>query len=209
MPEIIEYLRNYKVTRSDSGQIRQTMQPVWGFPNTTTEDLRTQYKEILECILKHTGSPKRQTYYDVGCYYGYFCFNLSSLGAKTIGVDMDEGKIHACKDLAKHHGLPKDNPFFIHGDAKECVFVVDHVILLNTFHHVLMQGEEKGWTMFDRLVEETENVFLMMRPSYPKYGFRLCDSQGEIGDAILAKSLAKEYERLGDWLGRTLYVFTS
>jgi len=209
MPEIIEYLRNYKVDISESGRISQTMQPVWGFPNTTTDELKAQYKEILECILNHTGSPKGQTYYDIGCYYGYFCFSLSSLEAKTIGIDMDKGKIHACKNIAKHHGFPPDNPLFVYGDAKDYNFTVDHVILLNTFHHVLMQEEEKGWVMFDKLVEKSDNVFLMMRPSYPKYGFRLCDSQDEIGDAILAKSSAKEYERLGDWLGRTLYVFTS
>ena len=81
----------------------------------------------------------------------------------------------------------------------------DYIILLNAFHHILVQDEERAWAMFNKLIESSDGVFVMMRNSLKNW--RLCKTKAGIPQAVLDASDAMDYMRYPAVHGRAIYFF--
>ena len=90
---------------------------------------------------------------------------------------------------------------FVRGSSAE----FDYVILLNVFHHILVQDEARGWDMFNKLVDGCGGVFVMMRNSLKDW--KLCDTKSGIPAAVVEASRATDYVAYPAVHGRVIYFF--
>ena len=191
-------------------KLKTIYQPLKGFENKTAPERVEGFKKILQTIINHCGVVGGRRFLDIGANVGWFCFQLTDMGAETIALERDvrRSKLSSC--VAEKEGYSKNNPRFINWDAPTWVLnekpQVDYVILLNTFHHILTQDEEKAWEMFNWLIENTEGVFIMMRNSLK--GWRLCKTAREIPEAVVEKSSAEKYVAYPPVHGRVIYFFS-
>jgi len=198
MNKILEKLKN----------ITTTYQPIDGFPHTTTDLRKKGFKTILNTIVEYTGNPKGLKFLDVGCCFGYFCFQLEKMGAYVDGVDISLGRINTCQALKKYYKLSDKTINFYNSDMNERIESlkkVDYIIMLNMFHHMLVKDEKKSWETFNKLLNKSKAIFVMMRNSYGKW--EMCRHHNEIGDAVVKNSDATWYKVLGRVHGRIIYVF--
>jgi len=188
-----------------------------GLDNLTTASLQDDYRAILNTITDYTNnlvnqiSLSNKTFLDVGCSFGYFCFQLTKLGARTIGIDKNPDFINVCKCLSKRYKFSTDNPLFINANIHDHISEiqnVDYVLLLNIFHHLLTKDEDLAWRTFNILLSKSKAVFVMIRPNWSQYDWKLGDgTQDGVGDAIIAKSDAIRYVKYPAVLRRNIYVF--
>ncbi len=190
-------------------RLKKIYQPLKGFEEKTAPERVKGFEKILETIVTHCGEVKDKTFLDIGCNVGYFCFKLTDMGAKTIGLERDKKRNRLCRCVAKKEGYTPHNPLFLNVDAPQWVLTekpeVDYVILLNTIHHLFVQDEEKTWMMFNWLIENTEGVFIMMRHSLKDW--RLCKTAKEIPEAVIERSSATEYVEYPAVHRRKIYFF--
>ena len=196
-------------------RLRKTYQPVKGFTDRHVEEGKITrkrvegFQRILDTILEVMGDPSGQRVIDIGSNLGYFCFELSSRGAFATGLERDSRRSEVCRAISARTGLPSDNPRFLSVDAVEWLDAsedrFDYAILLNVFHHILVANEVGGWRMFNRLIEESNGVFVMMRNSLK--GWKLCDSKAGIPEAVVARSSATGFTRFPAVHGREVLFF--
>jgi len=190
-------------------RLRKTYQPVPGFENKIDPERIKGFERILKTILEHCGDVKDKRFLDIGSNLGYFCFELTKRGAETVGVERDKMRVQVCKCVSKRDGFSKENPRFVNGDVKKLVATsdkkFDYVLLLNVFHHLLVQDEDEGWTMFNKLIESTDGIFVMMRNSLRDW--KLCDRKADIPIAVLEKSSATSFVAYPAVHGRIIYLF--
>lgn len=172
------------------------------------------YERILKAIIGFCVDVKDKSFLDIGTCFGYFCFELTKLGARTIGVENNKERFNICRCLSKIYGFDPSNPKFINMDIldyqKPPSEKYDYVLLLNVFHYILErareQNESDAWRMLNRLAEESEAVFITM--SHEK-GLH-AKSQREIPEIIIQKSVLTHVKNLGKGRGRgprNVYVF--
>ena len=188
-------------------------QPIFGFVEEYVEKGKIKrervdgFKKILGTILGHCGDVGGKSFLDVGSNLGYFCLELANRGASVIGVERDGRRTGVAKCLAEHARL--DEAAFHGGDV--LAFIednddrYDYVILLNVFHHILLQDEERGWVMFNKLLASSNGVFVMMRNSLKSW--KLCDNKAQIPLAVLEASDATGFVAYPAVHGRVIYFF--
>lgn len=184
-------------------------QPVKGYEEKITPERTEGFKRILKTITDHIANCEDKVILDIGSNLGYFCFKLTDLGARTIGVELNDNRVSACKCVASRDGYEEFNPQFVSGDVVSWVldkpYEYDYVVLLNVFHHILLHNEEGGWRMFNKLINTSKGIFVMMRNSLQTW--RLCDTTGGIPEAVLEASDATHYTAYRAIHGRVIYVF--
>jgi len=189
------------------GRQKKTYQPVEGYEYKISPERVRGFEKIRDTIVEHIGGMKGKRVLDIGSNFGYFCLELAKLGATTVGFERDEKRCAVAKYLAYDLGLSAG---FKQGDAVEMVLKhkmkFDYVILLNVFHHLLIQNEEDAWRMFNKLIDNTNGVFVMMRNQYKEW--KLCDTRLGIADAVIELSHAREYVKYPPVHGRDIYFFT-
>ena len=195
---------------------KATYQPIRGFEHKVKPKRIAGFKKILKTIVDHCGSVEGEKFLDIGSCVGYFCFNLTNLGAQTTGVELIGQKSAACKCVAARDGYDVTNPHFINDNAVDWVRntseTFDYIILLNVFHHILLHDESGGWEMFNKLINTTKGIFVMMRNSLKQKrdGFKhwsLCSSTLEIPQAVLDASDATDFIEYPAVHGRVIYFF--
>jgi hypothetical protein len=190
--------------------LKTIYQPLKGFEEKTDPVRVEGFKKILQTIVDHCGVVEGKRFLDIGANVGYFCFQLTDMGAETIALERDVRRSQLSKCVAKKMNYSEDNPRFMNWDAPTWILAekpqVDYVILLNTFHHILVQDEAKAWRMFNWLIENTDGIFIMMRNALK--GWRLCDSTVGIPEAVLEQSSAENYVEYPAVHGRKIYFFS-
>lgn len=196
-------------------RLRKVYQPVRGFTDRHVEEGKITrarvegFQRILDTILEVMGDPSGQRVVDIGSNLGYFCFGLSSRGAFTTGLERDSRRSELCRAISARTGFLPDNPRFLNVDAVEYLDGsedrFDYVILLNVFHHILVNDEVGGWRMFNRLIEESNGVVVMMRNSLK--GWKLCETKAGIPEAVVARSSATGFTRFPRVHGREVFLF--
>ncbi len=184
-------------------------QPVGGFEHKTAEKRVKGFERILGTITDHCGDITGKSFLDIGSNLGYFCFKLTELGAQTTGIELDNRRTELCKCVAARDGFNPTNPYFLNGNVVEFVDSItedfDYVLLLNVFHHILVHDEPGGWRMFDKLINSTHGVFIMMRNSLRDWS--LCPHPRGIPEAIVSTTSATNYKAYPPVHGRVIYVF--
>lgn len=187
-------------------RLKKTYQPVEGFSDKIDSERVEGFKRILDTLLQHCGNVNGKSFLDVGSNLGYFCLELAKRGAKTLGIERDSRRVKVAQCLADKNGL---DATFLGGDVLcfvgEASARFDYVILLNVFHHILVQDEVRGWKMFNKLIETTGGVFVMMRNSLK--GWSLCDTERGIPQAVLDASGATDFIEYSAVHGRGIYFF--
>ena len=158
-------------------------------------------------IIGHCGEVRDKSFLDIGSNLGYFCLELAKHGAKTFGIETDLHRVEVARCIAKK--LDLTDIMFFNDDAMEFVEITpvefDYIILLNVFHHILIHDEPGGWRMFDKLINSTDGVFVMMRNSMRDWS--LCSHPREIPQTIVATTAATNYKAYPPVHGRVIYVF--
>ena len=190
--------------------LKTIYQPLTGFEDKTASERVEGFEKILGTILTHCGDVNGARFLDIGANVGYFCFKLTDIGGITTGVERDRRRSNLSRCVALKEGYRADNPRFVNMDAPNYVLTekpcVDYVILLNTFHHILLQDEKRAWMMFNWIINNTEGVFIMMRNQLKTW--RLCDKSSQIPEAVLEQSDATRYEVYPSVHGRVIYFFS-
>ena len=189
---------------------KKLYQPLKGYEEKTASSRVKGFEKILDTILTHCGDVEGTRFLDIGANVGYFCFQLTDRGSITTAVERDIKRSNLSRCVAIKEEYDKDNPCFVNMDAPTYVLTekpdVDYVILLNTFHHILLQDETRAWEMFNWLINNTNGVFIMMRNQLKSW--RLCDTRVEIPEAVLEQSDATEYKEYPAVHGRVIYFFS-
>ena len=104
-----ELLRN--LTKENGGY-----QPISYLPHLTSRRRKKIYDRMLKTITDFCGDVVNKSFLDIGTCYGYFCFELTKLGALTIGVESNNERFNICKFLRffKPVTLDKDSMLFFH-----------------------------------------------------------------------------------------------
>lgn len=190
-------------------RLNKHYQPVKGYEEKITPERTEGFGRILKTITDHIGDCEDKVILDIGSNLGYFCFKLTDLGARTIGVELNPNRVAACKCIASRDGYEEFNPQFVAGDVVEWVldrdYEYDYVVLLNVFHHILLHNETGGWSMFNKLMNTSRGVFVMMRNSMQTWS--LCAHPRGIPEAVLKISEATNYAAYDQVHGRVIYVF--
>lgn len=190
------------------GGLKETYQPVEGFPDKITPERVEAFKKILGAIANHIGNVEGRRIIDIGSNFGYFCLELGKLGAITTGYELDKRRVDVARYMAEKDELT--NTMFVSGNAVQNILwgkpPCDYALILNTIHHLFLQDEVGTWEMFNYLIDNSNGVFVMMRNELKSW--KLCDKRRHIPDAVLQHSDAKQYKGLGNFLGRTLYAFS-
>ena len=82
----------------------------------------------------------------------------------------------------------------------------DYVILLNVFHHLLVQDEKRGWEMFNKLIDNSGGIFVMMRNSLKHWN--LCPKRVQIPNAVVERSKAVKSVVYDPINGRNVIFFS-
>lgn len=192
-----------------ASRLNKTYQPVKGFESKIEEERVRGFERILDTITDHCENVEGKSFLDIGSNVGYFCFALTALGAQTTGIELDNRRTELCKCIAARDGFTPTNPHFLNGNVVEFVDDiikgVDYVLLLNVFHHILLHDEPGGWKMFDKLINSTHGVFIMMRNSLRDWS--LCPHPRGIPEAIVSTTSATNYKAYPSVHGRVIYVF--
>lgn len=100
---------------------------------------------------------------DVGCMYGYFCFEAESRGAERIvGVDIDPENVAKCRQLAEIKGSGCEfRQLDIERDSLDRSF--DYVLCLNVLHHL-----RNPLSVLDRLVSMTDERLVLEVASFSR-----------------------------------------
>jgi len=201
-------MRSRRYVTSSRLPCKTQYQPIIGFEHLTSTKLKIDYDTILN-VITDFADVTGKNFLDVGCSFGYFCFRLSNMGAYTIGIDINSDFITICKCLSKYYRFKIDNPLFLNIDIHSYeINKVDYVLLLNIFHHFLVQDERKAWITFNELINSSKAVFVMMRPNWTQYDWKFGDgTQNGIGDEILSRSDATWFLKYHAVLRRNIYVF--
>jgi ribosomal protein L11 methylase PrmA len=78
---------------------------------------------------------KGKTVLDVGCYWGYFCFQIKGEGAdKVVGADVDADAIKVARKIRDMK--QSDITFKVLDIENDDIPPVDVILLLNTLHHL-------------------------------------------------------------------------
>jgi len=188
-------------------RLKKTYQPVEGYIDKIDPKRVEGFNRILDTFLAHCGDVSGKRFLDLGCNFGWFCLELAKRGAVTVGVERDVWRSRVSTCMAERLGL--ENVTFFNCDAPEFVAGIgegfDYVILLNVFHHILVPGEAEGWGMFNRLIDSSEGVFVMMRNQLK--GWSLCGDRLGIPDAVVDASHASGYVAYPPVHGRVIYFF--
>ncbi len=188
-------------------RLKKTYQPVKGFEHKIAPKRIEGFEKILGTIINHCGDVRGKNFLDIGCNFGYFCLELAKRGGHTFGIDKDSRRIEVAKCLAKK--LDLDHIMFFNENAMEFVentpVEFDYIILLNVFHHILVQDEERAWAMFNKLIDTSSGVFVMMRNSLKDW--TLCDRKNEIPEAVVRVSNATNFVAYPAVHGRVIYLF--
>jgi hypothetical protein len=191
-------------------RVKKLYQPLKGFEEKTNPKRVEGFEKILQTIVDHCGEVEGKTFLDIGCNVGYFCFKLTDMGAKTIGLERDMRRNRLSRCVAKNEGYTPHNPLLLNVDAPSWVLTekpeIDYVILLNTIHHLFVQDEGQTWEMFNWLIENSNGVFIMMRGSLK--GWKLCEKRESIPEAMISKSSATNYVEYPPVHRRKIYFFS-
>lgn len=165
---------------------------------------------MFKAIIGFCGDVKGKSFLDIGPCFGYFCFKLTKMGARTTGIEYNKERFNVCRCLSKIYGFDESNPKFINMDIMDCQKPLyekyDYVLLLNIFHHILVQNTSDAWRMLNTIAEESEAIFITM--AHEK-GLN-AKSQREIPEIIIQNSVLTHFKKLGMGRGRenrTIYVF--
>jgi SAM-dependent methyltransferase len=185
-------------------------QPINYLPHLTGRRRKKIYERMLITITDFCGDVKNKSFLDIGTCYGYFCFELTKLGALTIGVESNNERFNICKCLSKVYGCDPFNPKFINLDILDYEKLsdekYDYVLLLNVFHYIIERNESVAWLLLNKLSEESEVVFITM--SHER-GLNL-KSQRDIPESIFQNSVLTNVKNLGKGRGRgprNIYAF--
>jgi len=160
---------------------------------------------ILNCV-----DVKDKRILDVGCHFGYYTFLLLEAGAKTSTcVDISEFKIKVVKIIAARRQLQVNAYQKTIGR-----FLVEHhdyydvVLLLNVFHHLLKKDSVEAWNMLNKLLDNSEVLFLMMGVTDPDWHvLDEFDNNVEAAVSEMTGCKIKPLFKTG-YRGRTLYVLS-
>lgn len=189
---------------------KKTYQPVYGYMNKISAERVKGFETIRDTIIDHVGDVKGKRFLDIGCNTGYFCLELAYKGALTVGVDRNTHRIQVAKLQTENYydvDLSRRTQFIcgniMNMELKKNSF--DYVILLNTIHHLFLQNEQETWGLFNRLIDYTGGVFIMMRNQLKTWS--LCDRRLQIPDAVIEASHATDYVAYPPVHGRVIYFF--
>ena len=181
--------------------------------------MRSGFEGILNIILSVcNGDVKDKTFLEVGPSRAYILYRLTSMGAKTIGVDEDQENLDVARFLGVINDFEWDNPLLITMDIEKYLHVmdnVDYVLMFNVLHHLLVnKGEERGWKIFNSLLDKCKAIFIMARTEWqkpPTINLSICKHQYQLGEIVKSKTKATWYIDYGElpvrWYGRHVYVF--
>ncbi len=188
-------------------RLKKTYQPVKGFEHKIDSKRIEGFEKILGTITNHCGDVRDKSFLDIGSNLGYFCLELAKQGAQTFGVETDSRRVEVSKCLAKKFDI--ETAMFFNEDAiwfvENTLVEFDYIILLNVFHHILVQDEERAWVMFNKLIDTSSGVFVMMRNSLKDW--TLCDRKSEIPEAVVRVSNATNFVAYPAVHGRVIYFF--
>ena len=88
-------------------------QPVKGYEEKIKPKRVEGFEKILKTMTDHIGDLEEIVILDIGSNLGYFCFKLTDLGARTIGVELNKNRVNACKCIASRDGYEDFNPQFV------------------------------------------------------------------------------------------------
>jgi len=198
-----EFLRS--LTKENGGY-----QPIEYLPHLTSRKRKGDYQRMLKMILDFCGDVRDKHILDIGPCFGYFSFELTKLGAYTTGVEHNKERFDVCRCLSEVYGFDPSNPKFINMDITDYDIAPDeryhYVLLLNVFHYVLEQNQQKAWGTLNRVAEASEAMFISM-PHQRGLNARF---QNEIPEIVTSKSILTDFKKLGTGRGRGgrhFYVF--
>lgn len=98
---------------------------------------------------------------DIGCMYGFFCFEAESRGAsRVVGADVDPENVLKCRLLADCKGSPAEFlRLDIETDAIQGEF--DYVLCLNVLHHL-----RNPLAVLDKLIAATRHELVLEVASF-------------------------------------------
>jgi len=108
----------------------QNIQLPFGFSTGGYTDCERSWEQIKNLDWKD------KTVLDIGCHWGYFCFEAKGVGAtEVVGMDVSEDAIGIAKRI---RDLKRLNVIFKNGDIDEDDVrrEYDVILLLNTLHHL-------------------------------------------------------------------------
>lgn len=192
---------------------------LWEYAYVDWDYMRNGFEGILKIILSVcNGNVKDKTFLEVGPSKSYLLYRLTSMGAKTIGVDVDQENLDVGRLLGGINGFKWNNPLLITMDIQEYlpdIPKVDYVLMFNILHHLLVnEGAKRGWQIFNTLLDNCKAMFTMVRAEWerpPNIHLSISKNQRDLGDAIKQKTNATWYIDYGllpvRWYGRHVYVF--
>ncbi len=120
-----------------------------------------------------------KTVLDVGCKYGYFCFEALRRGAKrVIGVDLDRDALRKARILAEIKGVEARFEYFDieRDDLATLADGSDYVLCLNLLHHL-----HDPLASLDRLVEHTRERLALEVATFSRHDLKKLRNLGPLG----------------------------
>lgn len=160
-------------------------------PNRKCED---RAKMIMDNIDLHSG----QTWLDIGCNIGWFCFNFENYYTMK-GIDFDKAKIEFATMLAEGN---MSDVKFEHAEINlEYVLNMpsyDIISALSTLHLKLIEDKKSYafWNLFAAISEKTNDILLFEFPPHA-YGVLMVEDTEHLIKMIKASGKFKEVIQIG------------
>ena len=183
-------------------------QPVYGheqqFIRKVRQNRLDSYQTTINNMIATMGDVKDKHILDIGTNLGWYCFKLNEKGAKCTGLDIVPKNIDIASAIVQEYNLHNIEFNLIDAtkwveDNKHCK--IDHVILVNVFHHMLKQNSVRAWNMFNWLINNTEGIFMTMRTG------DICLLDIDIPETILRLSEASHYKMVSTPFTREMFYF--
>jgi SAM-dependent methyltransferase len=138
----------------------------------------------LEAILQRV-DVRSKTVLDLGCSGGYFCFRLSSMAARVVGIDGDLAVIERNREIVRRERYK--NVSFEHGIISPEFLVTlpkfDVTLFLSVFHHMLAASDAYDWNPIaaqDHALATMAAIrscskVLVFEMGYPHEGYEWCE----------------------------------
>ncbi|MGR3301861.1 MAG: glycosyltransferase [Candidatus Scalindua sp.] len=190
IPADILYEAEYAMIAYEYQHLENVHQPIYfeqykEILRRETEKDDSNYGKLVEAnrncedrakmIHKHCMDVVHQSWLDIGCNIGWFCFYFNHLVSEMTGIDSDKAKIEFATMLAEGE---KSSVTFEHAEINleyvKKMPCYDIISALSTLHLKLVEDKESSafWELFYAICEKVNNILFF---EFPPHAFKYLD----------------------------------